>query len=198
MYTTEVSMYLFGLLITAFVIIYTLMTNWPVKLYQNWRLQELAKLLKTEVTEHGIWFTNIASEIKTDYYEYPLTVRFVAGSVDALKSSSGMEVRLKATFPAVIQITSSLRGRTAYGQFQKVTMKVMEIEQRWLIISDNPSQALLLLESETWQNLLTSNFSFEQIMINPDELIIRLHYLSTTKLLELLEKLRVTLDNLKN
>ena len=191
-------MYLFALLITAFVIFYTLMTNWPVKLYQNLRLRELAKLLQTEVTEHGLWFTNIASEIKTDYHGYPLTVRFIAGTMDALRSSSGLEIRFKASFPVVIQITSALRGRTAYGHFQKVTTGVGEIDQRWMIISEEPSQALALLNLEPWQDLLMIKFNFEQIMVNQDELIVRLRNLSTTKLLELLEKLRITLDKQKN
>ncbi len=191
-------MYLFALLITAFVIFYTLMTNWPVKLYQNWRLRELAKLLQTEVTEHGLWFTNIASEIKTDYHGYPLTVRFIAGTMDALRSSSGLEIRFKASFPVVIQITSALRRRTAYGHFQKVTTGVGEIDQRWMIISEEPSQALALLNLEPWQDLLMIKFNFEQIMVNQDELIVRLRNLSTTKLLELLEKLRITLDKQKN
>ncbi|MGE5582793.1 MAG: hypothetical protein ACM3X9_09690 [Bacillota bacterium] len=163
-------MYILFLLLAAFLLLSIFSTNWPVKLYHHYFLQKLAGILETVPERYGFFFSGMYSQIQTIYRNKPLKIRFIEGSVDSLRTGSGLEIRTIVPSGAVLEFYRPRRNKREWGDFQRFLTGEQSIDSQWFILTNDPVSAGLFWNSFHLQDLLNYPW-LEQLLINREELI---------------------------
>ncbi|HOP74957.1 MAG TPA: hypothetical protein PLC07_07860 [Bacillota bacterium] len=187
-------MYTFLLIGTALLFISVFSTNWPVKLYHRHFLMKLARRLDVPLKSHGLLFSSVYSELSFEHQGQKVTVRFLEGTMDALYSNSGLEIRLQGAWDGVVELYRPNLKKRAWGDFKPVHTGDPELDKTWFIISPEPEWAAGFIRH--WLTIPMHNWRYlEQILVNRSEVVLRLRRVfSVSKLhevlMELLSKLR--------
>ena len=186
-------MYYLLLFATAFLLISIFSTQWPVKLFHHYQLKKLGALLHCEPQRSGLTFSSVYSQIDTVYNSRKIVIRFVEGSVDSLKSQSGMEIRLQMASPVVMEIYNRGRKRE-WGQFKQFQTGDSLIDSRWFILTNDLETAATFWSQSKLADLLSQNTRLiDQILISRDEMILQLRrFRSAAKTVRFLELLTVS------
>lgn len=181
-------MYILLLVILALLFLTTLSTNWPVKLYHARFLKRLAEEFGTAPISNGL-LSQVATEIKTIFRGYDLTIRFVDTALDSLRSAHpGLELRVNYPFGTVMEMYRPWRRKREWGDFKQVTIGNAALDSQWFILSPLVEPARQLLEQSILNPLLELN-QVEQVLINQHELIVRLRrYGSAQQVRDLVER----------
>lgn len=178
-------MYFLLLFLVAFLLISLFSTNWPVKFYHHYLLQKLGMELNCQPQKNGLTLSNIYSQIDTVFRGRKLKIRFVEGTIDALKTNSGLEIRvktvLKEVFPAVMGIYQLNRQQREWGDFKRLTTGDSLLDTQWFILTDNLQAASDWWGKSQFVALLSGTPYLEQIQINHDEIIVRLRRFHSAK-----------------
>ena len=183
-------MYFVWLFLVAFLLIFFFCTNWPVRMYHNNYLAKLAAILGSIVQNRHSSIMGPAPELNTIYHGRPFTIRFVEGSVDALQSNSGLEIRMEIKSEAVMECYRLSGKSRERGEFIRFQTGTPEIDSRWFIMTTNPTTAASFWEKSGLKELLAFNQrNIEQLSINRTEMIIRLQKNSISQVVELVNRL---------
>jgi hypothetical protein len=167
-------MYILGLFLVAFLILSVISTNWPAKTYHYAFLKKLAENLGAEPEKHGLTFSNVYSEINTVYQGREMRIRFVEGSADSLKSSSGLEIRLKVPSMVVMEFYPVRLNKREWGHFKRFLTGESPVDSQWFILTDDLESAGGFWRGHSIQNILLSQPNLDQILVNREEIIVRL------------------------
>jgi len=184
--------YAFLLIVTALFFISVISTNWPVKLYHRQFLKKLAQRLNVPLTTHGLLFSGVSSELSFERQGRKVTVRFLEGTLDALYSNSGLEIRLEGAWDGVVELYRPNLKKRAWGDFKPVQTGDAQLDKDWVILSPEPEWAEGFVRR--WLTVPLASWRYlEQILVNRSEMILRLrHVYSASKLQEVLEELAKT------
>jgi hypothetical protein len=169
-------MYLLGLLLIAFLVLSVIGTNWPTKTYHYALLKKLAEVLGAEPEKHGLVFSGVYSEINTIYQDREMRIRFVEGSADSLKSSSGLEIRLrlKNQSMVIMEFYPERMNKREWGHFKRFLTGESRIDSQWFILTDDLESAGGFWKEHRIEKVLLSSPNLEQILVNKEEVIVRL------------------------
>ena len=187
-------MYILSLLLFAFFLISIFVTNWPVKLFHHHILTKLAAFLDTVPEKNGIFLGNVYSQITTIYRGKELKIRFLEATIDSLKASSGLEVRMNiqnqdCCKDAVLEFYSLRLKKREWGDFKRFLTGDPLIDNQWFILTNNSSIAGKCWDSFDFKKILLAS-GVGQIMVNKGELIIQFkNYGSIKKIQFFLEQL---------
>ena len=187
-------MYILGLLLIAFFIISIFITNWPVKLFHRHILMKLASHLNTVPEKNSIFFGNVYSQIHTIYRGMELKIRFLEGSVDSLKVSSGLEIRMNVQNQdcygdAVLEFYPLRMKKREWGDFKRFLTGDTILDNQWFILTNNLSIAKECWNFVNFKKLLRFS-GVEQLMLNKGELIIQYNsFVSVKKIMDFLDQL---------
>jgi len=167
-------MYFLLLFITASLLISIFSTNWPAKLFHHTIINNLARELHTEPQKHGMMFSNVYSEIITIYQEKDIRIRFIENSIDSIKATSGLEIRIREAAGVVMEFCRSNRNKKAWGDFKQFISGDNLVDSEWTILTTDPDRAKELWECSQLTELLKTTPQLEQILINQQEIIVQL------------------------
>lgn len=183
-------MYFVWLFLVAFLLIFFFCTNWPVRLYHNYYLTKLAAGLGSIVQNRRPSIMGPAPEVNTIYRGRPIKIRFVEGSVDSLRSNSGLEIRMEIESQAVMEFNHLSGRRRERGEFIRFQTGDPEIDANWFIVTTDPTTAASFWQKYNLKELLTVNRrNIEQLSINRSEMIVRLKKKSISQVVELVGRL---------
>jgi hypothetical protein len=187
----------FILLFAAAVLIISLLTSfWPVKLYHHHLLKDLATALNSDPHRQDLIFSRVYSEIAASYLGREWRIRFVEGSADSLKSSTGLEIRLKTNCGTVLECYPLRRRKQEWGDFKRVLTGNPEVDNAWFLLSNDPGPAEELAQKLV-DILGNRNFSVEQLSFTREEVVARLRrYPSRERVVEFMKELgELTVDS---
>lgn len=183
-------MYFVALFATAFLLISIFSTNWPVKFYHHRLLKKLARELNTEPQKYGLLSSNVYSEIRCAYRGKNFRIRFIESSIDSIKTSSGLEIRMDENTGLVMEFYRAKRNKRVWGDYQQFETGDSRIDAEWFILTTDLDQANDLWNRTPLSALLKDIPQLEQVLINRQEIIVQLgHYHSTKTTFNLLERL---------
>lgn len=184
-------MYFLLLFLVAFLLISLFTTNWPVKIYHHYLLKKLGVMLHCEPQKNGLTLSSVYSQIITVYRGRDLKIRFVEGAAGALQTNPCLEIRLKATSPAVLGIYHRKRNQQEWGDFKRFQTGDSSLDSQWFILTDNLPAAAGYWEACKLAGLLTSDEGYlEQLQVNQDEIIACLRrFYSAEKVVAFLDRL---------
>jgi hypothetical protein len=183
-------MYFLVLFLVAFGLISLITTNWPVKMYHHHWLTKLGVLLHTIPQKKDMALSSIYSEIVTIYRGRELMIRFLEGAAGSIRAGQGLEIRLKATSPAILSIYSRRHNQQEWGEFKQFQTGQGDFDFQWFILTNNLQAAAEYWGSSNLAALLSGNHAVEQMQINHDEIIVCLRrFHSPENVLAFLDKL---------
>lgn len=183
-------MYLVALLFCAFLILSVLMTNWPAKGYHYLLLKKLGQDLGVEPQRYGMTFSSVFSEINTIYKGRDLRIRFLEGSIDSLKSGSGLEIRIRYPAGVIMEFYHMGLGKREWGDFKRFLTGESPIDAQWFILTNDQGLAGKFWEEHRLRQFLTHNPQLEQILVNNEEIVLKLRrYHSSVIVIGLIEEL---------
>lgn len=182
-------MYTFLLIGTALLFISVFSTNWPVKLYHRYFLNQLARRLNVPLKTHGLVFSSVYSELTFERLGRKVTVRFLEGTMDALYRNSGLEIRLQGAWGGVVELYRPHLKKRAWGEFKPVETGDAELDKAWFMVSPEPEWAAGFVRK--WLSAPFRSWRYlEQILVNRSEVILQLRNVhSVSRLQEILEEL---------
>ena len=187
-------MYILALLLAAFFLISIFATMWPLKLYHYSVLKKLAELLEAVPEKNGMLLSNVNSQINTINHGKAIKIRFIEGSADSLKTSSGLELRMYisndgACEQAILEFYRMRQNKREWGDFKRFLTGDPQIDSSWYILSNNPTIAGVCWKMFNFKSLLMLP-GVEQILLNQNELIVKFkHYQSVTKIKQFIDQL---------
>lgn len=170
-------MYILFLLLAAFFLISIFATMWPLKLYHHFILKKLADLLKAVPEKNGMFLSNIYSQINTVYRGKKIKIRFMEGSVDSLKISSGLELRMYilsegVSEHAILEFYPIGKNKHEWGDFKRFLTGDPQIDSGWYILSNNLTTAGVCWNMFNFKSLLLLS-GIEQVLLNQNELVMK-------------------------
>lgn len=182
-------MYFLLLFITAFLLISIFSANWPVKLYHHLFLRRIARELGTEPIRHGLLLSGVYSEIITVYQGKEIKIRFLENSIDSIKASSGLEIRIKEDIGLVMEFYRTKLNKKPWGDFRQFKSGDQKIDSEWLILTTDAERSKELWERTQLAELLRGVHQLDQILINHQEMIVRLkNYQSIKSILNIIDR----------
>ena len=189
-------MYFLILFITAFLLIFLLATNWPIKFYHYYFLKKLARLYETTPVRFGLLLSSVFSEITILNNSNPIRVRFLESSVDSLnKANSGLELRRPYPTPIILEFYHSRLSKQQWGDFKRFLTGNNLIDSKWVVLTPDPVRA-----EEFWQikqnvfEPILNNPLIEQILFSKDEMIIRFRHLITVSMVQTVVELLMKMN----
>lgn len=177
-------MYILGLFLIALFLISIFVTNWPVKLFHHYILTKLAYLLRAVPEKNGFFFGNVYSQINTIYRGKELKIRFLEGSIDSLKGSSGLEIRMnilnQKCKDTVFEFYPMRLKKREWGDFKRFITGNSLIDNQWFILTNHFDIAGECWNSVDFKKILLTPGT-GQFMLNKGELIIQYHYCGSVK-----------------
>lgn len=160
------------LLFAAFLLFTLITSNWPVKLYHHTLLKKLGVALHSEPQKKGLALSSVYSQIVTVYRGRELTIRFLEAAAGALRNHGGLEIRIKATSPAILSIYRRKPIHREWGDFKHFQTGDPALDAQWFILTDNLQAAAELWGTGKLAGLLTGDHNLEQMQVNRDEIIV--------------------------
>ena len=182
----------FILLFAAAILIISLLTSfWPVKLYHHYLLKDLAAVLDSDPQRYGLIFSKTYSEITTSFQGREWRIRFVEGSVDSLKSNTGLEIRLKVNVETVLECYPLRRRKREWGDFKRFVTGNPQVDEEWFLLSNDLEKAAAFWGDGKLAGILSNRtFYIEQLSVTCAEVVVRLRrYPSRERVVELMEAL---------
>lgn len=183
-------MYFVALFATAFLLISIFSTNWPIKLYHHLLLTKLARELNTQPQRHGLFFSNVYSEIISIFQGKEFRIRFIENSLGSIRSNSGLEIRMSENTGVVMEFYRANRKKRVWGDYRQFQTGDTRIDSEWFILTTDLEKAEQLWSRTQLRDLVKNYPQLEQILINQQEIIIQLkNYHSSKSVLNVLQRL---------
>jgi hypothetical protein len=167
-------MYFLALIITALVTLSIFSSNWPLKWYHLHLLNQLAAELGVTPVRHGMLLSMSFAEIRPVILGREFVIRFMEGVPGSLRNPSGLEIRMRGEFPAIMEFYRVPHSRREWGDFKQWRTGDPDLDGRWLILSPQPEAAQSFWDLGKLQGLINGNHPIEQISLTNGEMILRL------------------------
>lgn len=174
-------MYFLLLFGAAFFLISIFSANWPTKLYHHLLLKKLAQELNTQPQKRGMMFSDIYSEIISNYQGKDFKIRFIESTVDSIKANSGLEIRMSEAVGIVMEFYRVNHRKRVWGDYRQFLTGDSLIDSEWFILTTDIDKANELWRRTQLAGLLKAIPQLDQILINREEIIIRLKYYRSSK-----------------
>jgi hypothetical protein len=167
-------MYFLALIVTALVTLSIFSSNWPLKWYHFYLLKQLAAEFGVAPVRHGMVLSASYAEIRPVILGREFVIRFMEGAPGSLRNASGLEIRMRGAFPAIMEFYRAPHSKREWGDFKKFGTGDAGLDGQWLILSPQPEAAQSFWDRGKLQVILNGDHPLDQILLTSEEMILRL------------------------
>jgi hypothetical protein len=119
-------------------------------------------------------FSASYAEIRPIILGRELVIRFMDGAPGSLRNASGLEIRMRGAFPAIMEFYRVPHSKREWGDFKRLRTGDPGLDSQWMILTPQLEEARSFWNLGKLQDFLNGAHPVAQISLTREEMILRL------------------------